>query len=105
MQLWEPCDQNGDCVEGLICYGTGEGGGGDQGGGGPGGGENLGGYCTQPCENTEECTEPMPSGNIAPTCGTSGGCRFECTPDTTCPDGMECVELQGDVGRCLFPTE
>jgi hypothetical protein len=103
MQLWEPCEANGDCVEGLICYGTFEGGGGQ--GPGGGGGQNIGGYCTQPCENTDECTEPEPSGNISPTCGSSGGCRFECTEDTTCPDGMECMELQGNVGRCLFPTE
>jgi hypothetical protein len=101
MQLWEPCEQNGDCVAGLICYPEIDGGGGN---GNQGGGEGFGGYCTQPCESTEECTEPEPSGNISPTCGSSNGCRFECSEDTTCPDGMECMDISG-TSRCLYPVQ
>jgi hypothetical protein len=98
--LWEPCSASGECVDGLICYpslGGGQ--------GGPGGGDfNLGGFCTQPCESDDECTEEAPSGDIDPSCGSSGGCRFDCSDGGECPDGMECVEQAG-TARCLYPTE
>jgi len=97
--LWEPCTESGECVEGLICYGA---------VGGGGGGDPVGGFCTQPCENDDECTEEEPSGEIAPTCGSTGGCRFDCSDDEQCPDGMECVSQGGggggNVSRCLYPT-
>jgi hypothetical protein len=100
--LWEACSNNGDCVEGLVCYGAG-GFGGQQGGPGGGGQGNDRGFCTQPCSEQADCTEPAPSGDIEPTCGTSA-CRFDCSEGGTCPDGMECAS-QGGGGaeRCLFP--
>jgi hypothetical protein len=98
--LWEPCTESSECVAGLICYGTVAGG---------GGGDPVGGFCTQPCENDDECTEDEPSGEIEPTCGTTGGCRFDCSDDEECPDGMECVSQGGgpggNVSRCLYPTQ
>jgi len=100
--LWAACSNNGDCVEGLVCYGTVGGGGG--GPPGQGGGDN-GSFCTQPCEEQADCTEAAPSGDLEPTCGTSA-CRFDCSEGGTCPDGMECVSLGGGGGggtaRCLY---
>jgi hypothetical protein len=93
VELWEPCSENGECVDGLICYGAIA--------GGPGGG-SVGGFCTQPCETDDECTEDEPSGDIAPTCGNTGGCRFDCSEGGDCPEGMEC-ESQGGTDRCLYP--
>jgi hypothetical protein len=94
-QLWQPCERNGDCVEGLICYGAVA--------GGPAG-ESIGGFCTQPCEDSDECTEAAPSGDIEPSCGSSGGCRFECSEGDSCPDGMAC-EMVAGTSRCLYSNE
>jgi hypothetical protein len=81
--LWGRCEDSGDCVGDLVCYGVFQ--------------QGAAGFCTHTCENTDDCTDAPASGDIEPTCGTQNQCRFDCTEGGTCPDGLECIQ-----DRCVY---
>jgi hypothetical protein len=109
---FQPCDSDGDCVEGLACVG-----GLDLGGFPfPGFGSGVN-FCTQRCSGPEQCTAEPSTGSAPVDCVrfdfggqvmTSGGtCELDCRrPDVRCPDGMECIVLSmggsGGVAICDY---
>jgi hypothetical protein len=89
---FERCESSDDCTGELVCNAA----------QGPGGGSG-GGYCTQPCDASEDCTEAPASGSITPGCrmGGSGLCRLDCSDDAEgCPDSMACMN-----NRCRFTPQ
>ena len=72
---WGRCtESDADCAGNLVRYSTFQ--------------ENADGFCTDTCENNDDCSEDPGSGDIDPTCGTQNECRFDCAEGGTCPDGM-----------------
>lgn len=51
------------------------------------------GTCADACEDAADCVVPE-TGDVAPVCNEFNGgvmlCQLDCTPQDTCPDGMEC---------------
>jgi hypothetical protein len=89
-EAWSACLAPDDCDDGLECVGA----------FGP-----IPGYCTQACEESDECSEEPESGDIEPTCGQVGpmpsatACVLDCSDDAEgCPDDMMC----GIGERCVY---
>lgn len=61
-------------------------------------------WCSHECDDDDDC-EPPSEGDAQPVCaGPSGdSCALDCSDDRTCPRGMDCEELFGDVVRCVWP--
>jgi hypothetical protein len=64
-----------------------------------------------PCEHDHDCP-PAPSGSANRVCivleGSlpNGGCRLDCThDDTSCPEGMECIQFAAGHSACGWPIE
>lgn len=68
------------------------------------------GTCADACGDAADCDVPA-TGDVAPVCNDFGNniflCQLECTPQDTCPDGMECqfgycgwAELPPPYGDC-----
>ena len=86
MARWGRCTDSDDCQGNLVCYSIFQ--------------ETAEGFCTDTCENNDDCSEDPGSGDIDPTCGTQNECRFDCAEGGTCPDGMECIS-----DRCAYPAQ
>ncbi|MBC8070125.1 MAG: hypothetical protein IAG13_17450 [Deltaproteobacteria bacterium] len=61
-------------------------------------------WCSHACDDDDDC-EPPSDGDAEPVCaGPSGdSCALDCSDDRTCPTGMECEKLFGNVIRCVWP--
>lgn len=60
-------------------------------------------WCAHDCDQPDDCEVPA-TGDAEVVCaGPSGhSCALDCSDGQTCPDGMACVELFGNVVRCVW---
>lgn len=85
-----PCDDGGDCVEGLGCYQ-----------GVAGFGDN---FCTQVCQDESECGFFGRGATCLPTNNTAV-CVGGCDSDLDCPTYYSCVEGACDVQECRVDAD
>ena len=83
------CQSTGDCNMGLACY-------------------EFGSYCSAECTMDTDCESLGANYTCFTMFGGGGGtgvCRVECmdASDTSCPEGMSCVDIAMGTFRCAYP--
>jgi hypothetical protein len=92
-QLFEICSLDSECSDDLVCYRPGA----------ASGSEPGSGYCTNECQEVEDCESPE-GVDVVMACSGGGHCRILCDATEDCPDGMECQSVQGeDQQACWYP--
>jgi len=91
------CSSSSDCPGDETCASV----------GGGGGGFPIGNryFCSEPCDNDQDCSPPS-SGNASSGCSSSGfpgtsRCELDCGGNANCPDGMDCV-ANGFASVCVW---
>ncbi len=91
--LFDMCSLTSECSEDLVCYRPGQ-----SSGSAPGNS-----YCTNECEQVEDCESPQ-GVTVVMQCSPTGRCRILCDATDDCPDGMECQQIEGGGERaCWYP--